>query len=79
MKTLPEPDSNGLVRVVVGLNVADDGSATVAEINDVPVPSGGDDESEEGEAPAPSADEMPEEGAAAPSADEIDKGMYSPA
>lgn len=41
---LPAPDEQGLVRVSVALRMGEDGSATVAEIADVPVDMAEDDE-----------------------------------
>lgn len=69
LKTLPEPDAKGMVRVVVALQVGEGGEATVSEINDVPV-TGADEK-----APEPAADDTGME--PAPSADEIDKAVYS--
>lgn len=74
LKTLPAPDRNGLVRVVVSLSVGEDGEATVSDINDVPVSGGTDDEEDE---MSPSADD-PEEEQPMPSADDIDRSMYAP-
>lgn len=59
LENLPDPDDQGLVRVAVALRMGEDGTATVMEINDVPVSSEEDD-----------ADELPEE-AAMPSADDV--------
>lgn len=66
--TLPEADTNGVVRVVVAMRVGENGEASLAEINDVPV--GGAEEEEE----APEMEEEPEE--AMPTADEIDASLF---
>lgn len=78
LKTLPAPDRNGMVRVVVSMEVGDDGEATVSEINAVPVAAGDPEEEAEGEEPNPSADDPAAADSAMPSADQIDKGMYDP-
>ncbi len=61
LDTLPQADTKGVVRVVVAMRVGDDGEASLAEVNDVPV--GGAEEEEEApeiepEEPMPTADEI---------------------
>ena len=45
---LPAPDSQGLVRATIGLRInPETGKADLVELNDEPLPSGGDDDEEE--------------------------------
>ena len=56
LKSLPEPDSQGLVRVGAALKVSPDGKVSVVKINDMPVGSEKeeDDDGEESESREPS-------------------------
>lgn len=67
LKSLPSPDGEGLVRVTVALKMGDGGKANIVEVNDVPV--GSDDEKET---------DMPEE-SDMPSPDDIASSIMKPA
>lgn len=54
MKGLPEPDSEGIVRVTAGLKIDEQkGTAMLVELNDSPVDNSPDDESDGEEMPTP--------------------------
>ncbi len=59
LQSLPAPDSQGLVRVTAGFKFSEDGEGVeLVEVNDMPVPTGEEAESEE--EPLMGKDDMPD-------------------